>query len=351
MFDEIYNKVCDELSKNNITDTKSVVEVFKDSLITMIKRYFPKYNNNLLGPEQIIDVIARQTGNKDEMIRYLDNNVYVWKKYLNDDLFIDAVARSMAISYINKYDIDDAILDTIKRNVDDFGLIISSKEDFISAVLKILNEYLEKNNVNVFTSMQYKSNSARRYVLSRGKDEVLKEIVKDKPFYENSGGGVTLSGGEPLAQYDFSLELLKKAKENGIHTTIETCGYAEKSKILEIAKYVDLFLFDCKETDQELHKEYTGFDNKIIPENLKALSDAGSKIILRCPIIPGFNDRAEHFKGISETAEKFIGIEHIEIEPSHPLGESKYSALGRKYANIKIPDTKTIRCRKESVGR
>ena len=161
-------------------------------------------------------------------------------------------------------------------------------------------------------------------------DEVLKEIVKDKPFYENSGGGVTLSGGEPLAQYDFSLELLKKAKENGIHTAIETCGYAEKSKILEIAKYVDLFLFDCKETDQELHKKYTGVDNKIILENLKALSDAGSKIILRCPIIPGFNDRAEHFKGISEIADKFSGIEHIEIEPFHPHGESKYSALGRK---------------------
>ena len=173
-------------------------------------------------------------------------------------------------------------------------------------------------------------------------DEVLKEIVKDKPFYENSGGGVTLSGGEPLAQYDFSLELLKKAKENGIHTAVETCGYAEKSKILEIAKYVDLFLFDCKETDQELHKEYTGVDNKIILENLKALSDAGSKIILRCPIIPGFNDRAEHFKGISETAEKFIGIEHIEIEPFHPLGESKYSALGRGVADIPVPSGKTV---------
>lgn len=172
-------------------------------------------------------------------------------------------------------------------------------------------------------------------------DEVLKEIVKDKPFYENSGGGVTLSGGEPLAQYDFSLELLKKAKENGMHTAIETCGYAEKSKILEIAKYVDLFLFDCKETDQELHKKYTGVDNKIILDNLKALSDAGSKIILRCPIIPGFNDRAEHFKGISEIAGKLSGIEHIEIEPFHPLGESKYSALSREYADIKPPDTET----------
>ena len=138
------------------------------------------------------------------------------------------------------------------------------------------------------------------------------------------------------------LELLKKAKENGIHTAIETCGYAEKPKILEIAKYVDLFLFDCKETDPDLHKEYTGVDNKIILENLKALSDAGSKIILRCPIIPGFNDRAEHFKGISETAEKFIGIEHIEIEPFHPLGESKYSALGREVADIPVPSGKTV---------
>ena len=182
-------------------------------------------------------------------------------------------------------------------------------------------------------------------------DEVLKEIVKDKPFYENSGGGMTLSGGEPLAQYDFSLELLKKAKENGIHTAIETCGYAEKSKILEIAKYVDLFLFDCKETDQELHKEYTGVDNKIILDNLKALSDAGSKIILRCPIIPGFNDRAEHFKGISETAEKFSGIEHIEIEPFHPLGESKYSVLGREVADIPVPSGKTVDKWIKQIGR
>ena len=173
-------------------------------------------------------------------------------------------------------------------------------------------------------------------------NEVTAEVLKDKPFYKNSGGGVTLSGGEPLAQYDFSLELLKKAKENGIHTAIETCGYAEKSKILEIAKYVDLFLFDCKETDPELHKKYTGVDNKIILDNLKALSNAGSKIILRCPIIPGFNDRAEHFKGISETAEKFIGIEHIEIEPFHPLGESKYSALGREVADIPVPSGKTV---------
>ena len=173
-------------------------------------------------------------------------------------------------------------------------------------------------------------------------NEVTAEVLKDKPFYENSGGGMTLSGGEPLAQYDFSLKLLKKAKENGIHTAVETCGYAEKPKILEIAKYVDLFLFDCKETDQELHKEYTGVDNKIILDNLKALSDADSKIILRCPIIPGFNDRAEHFKGISEIAGKLSGIKHIEVEPFHPLGESKYSALGRGVADIPVPSGTTV---------
>ena len=173
-------------------------------------------------------------------------------------------------------------------------------------------------------------------------DEVTAEVLKDKLFYENSGGGMTLSGGEPLARYDFSLELSKKAKENGIHIAVETCGYTEKSKILEIAKYVDLFLFDCKETDPELHKEYTGIYNKVILENLKALSDAGSKIILRCPIIPGFNDRAEHFKGISKVAYKFSGIEHIEIEPFHPLGESKYSAFSRKYADIQPPDAETV---------
>ena len=172
--------------------------------------------------------------------------------------------------------------------------------------------------------------------------ELLEIIREDRMFYDISGGGVTLGGGEVMAQAEAAVSLLQACKQEGISTAVETCGYAEKPKILEIAKYVDLFLFDCKETDPELHKEYTGVDNKIILENLKALSDAGSKIILRCPIIPGFNDRAEHFKGISETAEKFIGIEHIEIEPFHPLGESKYSALGREVADIPVPSGKTV---------
>lgn len=173
-------------------------------------------------------------------------------------------------------------------------------------------------------------------------DEILTEVLKDKPFYDSSDGGVTLSGGEPLAQFSFSLDLLKNAKKNGIHTAMETCGYTEKSKILAIAAYTDLFLFDCKETDSVLHKKYTGVGNEVILDNLKALSDNGHKIILRCPIIPGFNDRPEHFREIANIANKLGGIEHVEIEPFHQLGESKYAALGRNCLDIKIPDDAAV---------
>ena len=173
-------------------------------------------------------------------------------------------------------------------------------------------------------------------------EEILAEVLKDKPFYDSSDGGITLSGGEPLAQFPFSLDLLKNAKKNGVHTAMETCGYTEKSKILAIAAYTDLFLFDCKETDSMLHKKYTGVGNEMILDNLKALSDNGHKIILRCPIIPGFNDRPGHFKEIANIANKLDGIEHVEIEPFHRLGESKYAALGRNCADIKIPDDAAV---------
>lgn len=168
-------------------------------------------------------------------------------------------------------------------------------------------------------------------------DEVVAEVMKDKIFYDHSGGGITLSGGEPLAQFAFSAEILKKSKENGMHTAIETCGYADTSKILEIANYTDLFLFDYKETDAALHKKYTGVGNESILENLAAINSAGKDSILRCPIIPGYNDRKEHFDGIAAVANKFRHILHIELEPYHPLGEGKYSALGLEKPDIGSP--------------
>jgi pyruvate formate lyase activating enzyme len=162
-------------------------------------------------------------------------------------------------------------------------------------------------------------------------EEALREVMKDEIFYSTSEGGVTLSGGEPLYSFDFTLELLRLCKEKGLHTAIETSGSAPTEKILEVAKFVDLFLFDCKESDPERHREFVGADNALILKNLKAISDAGKEIILRCPIIPGYNDREDHFLAIAALSEKLPSVSAVEIEPYHPLGESKANKLGREY--------------------
>ncbi len=162
-------------------------------------------------------------------------------------------------------------------------------------------------------------------------DEVIDEVLKDKIFYETSNGGITLSGGEPLLQYDFSLELLKRAKTEGIHTAIETCGYASEEKLIEIASFVDLFLFDYKITDAQQHKKYTGVSNEKIISNLKLLNSLGKQIILRCPIIPGINDTDEHFSAIANLANELNSVLEVNIEPYHPLGKSKAEKLGKEY--------------------
>ncbi|MBQ8351024.1 MAG: glycyl-radical enzyme activating protein [Clostridia bacterium] len=159
--------------------------------------------------------------------------------------------------------------------------------------------------------------------------EVFNEILKDKVFYDNSGGGLTLSGGEPLMQFDFAYELLRQAKKNGIHTCIETCGFAKTEDILKIAEYTDIFLYDWKLTDEKLHKEYTGVSNRLILQNLKSIDAVGSKIILRCPIIPSVNDTEEHLLGIISVANSLKNILAVEIEPYHSLGNSKYKKLGK----------------------
>ena len=162
-------------------------------------------------------------------------------------------------------------------------------------------------------------------------DEVIEEVLKDKIFYETSNGGVTLSGGEPLLQYEFSLEVLKRAKQEGLHTAIETCGYTSEERIREIAQYVDLFLFDYKITNADLHKKYTGVSNEKIINNLRVLNSMGKQIILRCPIIPGINDTEEHFLGVCNIANELDCVLEINVEPYHPLGKSKAEKLGVDY--------------------
>ena len=169
--------------------------------------------------------------------------------------------------------------------------------------------------------------------------EVLAVVLKDKVFYDNSGGGLTLSGGEPLMQFDFAYELLKQAKQSGIHTCIETCGFAKTENILKIAKSTDIFLYDWKLTDEKLHEKYTGVSNIQILDNLRAIDSANVKIILRCPIIPGINDTEEHFGGIAGVANSLKNILAVEIEPYHSLGNGKYNKLGKteKIQNFQQP--------------
>lgn len=162
-------------------------------------------------------------------------------------------------------------------------------------------------------------------------DEVIREVCKDRLFYRNSGGGMTLSGGEPLAQFRFARALLEAARREDIPTAIETCGCAPAEQLRELVPLVDLFLYDYKLTDPELHKRYTGVDNGPLLENLHLIDGLGGESILRCPIIPEINDTPDHFEGIARTAASLRHVREVQLEPYHPLGESKAEAIGVPY--------------------
>lgn len=169
-------------------------------------------------------------------------------------------------------------------------------------------------------------------------EEVAKKVLLDRTFYEHSGGGVTISGGEPLMQPVFTYELLRILKKEGIHTAVETCGFAKESVLSKVAEVTDLFLFDYKETDEVLHKKWTGVAPKQIHNNLKLLNTLNARVILRCPVIPGLNDRSDHFKGIAGVAGMFRNIEHVELMPYHNIGLDKAKQLGiTQRADITVP--------------
>lgn len=169
-------------------------------------------------------------------------------------------------------------------------------------------------------------------------DQCMEYIIRDTGYYERSGGGVTVSGGEPLLQADFVEALFKKCKEKKIHTCVETTLYADWEKIQRVIKYSDLILSDLKHMDPEIHKRYTGVDNKIILENLKRLSAEGKRFILRIPVIPMVNDDMDNIKA---TADFIINemdnkIDTLQLLSFMRLGEEKYKSLGREY---KMEDT------------
>lgn len=160
-------------------------------------------------------------------------------------------------------------------------------------------------------------------------ESVMAEVMKDLGTYRESGGGMTLSGGEPLAQGEFAVSLLKAAKEQDISTCVETCGHAKSEIVAQAAKYTDDFYFDYKATGDEMHKRLCGVPQGLILENLGLLCELGARVTLRCPIVPGENETAEHITGIAEVAGKYSCIKEVHLEPYHRLGVSKSEKLGQ----------------------
>jgi pyruvate formate lyase activating enzyme len=160
--------------------------------------------------------------------------------------------------------------------------------------------------------------------------EVLDEALKDQVFYKNSGGGVTLSGGEPLSQPEFSRAILQACKEEGLHTAIETAGFAPWDQIQSVLEFVDIVLFDVKHLDSELHRKTTGVENARILENLRKTAK-GRKLWLRVPLIAGFNDAEDHIRQIADLGVE-IAAEKISLLPYHEGGKAKSEQMGIAYA-------------------
>lgn len=170
-------------------------------------------------------------------------------------------------------------------------------------------------------------------------DEVIQEVMKDSSYYRRSGGGMTISGGEPLAQWQFTLALLQKARQKGLHTAIDTTGYANWEVLDEALNYTSLALYDVKHMNSAKHREATGVSNEGILENLeKAVKKPGLKVWIRRPIIPDFNDSEDEMEEFC----RFVltlgsAVEKISLLPFHKFSESKYRAIGKVYSYQDVP--------------
>ena len=173
-------------------------------------------------------------------------------------------------------------------------------------------------------------------------DEVMREILKDKTFYENSGGGVTFSGGECMLQIDFLEAILKECKINGVHTAVDTAGHVPFECFEQIIPYTDLFLYDVKCYDSDKHRQYTGASNELILSNLGRLLKMGIAIWVRIPIIPTVNDSEEEMLNIKNFIISCGSPEKIELLPYHAMGEHKYAAIGKQAQTFSVPSKEKI---------
>lgn len=168
-------------------------------------------------------------------------------------------------------------------------------------------------------------NALTLYGRNRTVDELLPLLLEDKEFYDNSGGGVTLSGGECLLYADFCAELLKKLKENGVHTAVDTCGFVSKSSLDKVIPYTDIFLYDIKAFGEDVHKKCTGYSNQQILDNLLYLDEKGSQIEIRIPFVPKYNQN--QMKKIAQYLSGLKNVTKVRVLPYHNYAGSKYEAL------------------------
>ncbi len=180
-------------------------------------------------------------------------------------------------------------------------------------------------------------------------DEVMDEVMSDEIFYKTSGGGITISGGEPTAQPEFTLSLLKRAKEQGIHTALDTNGNLEWDFLKELLRYTDLVLYDIKSMDPETHKGFTGVDNRRILENAKKVAESGVDMRIRFPVIPDVSDKLDNIKKTAEFA-RSLKVEWVDILPYHAFAGQKYRLfsldfpfpIGEGYPEEKLAEIKNL---------
>ncbi len=175
-------------------------------------------------------------------------------------------------------------------------------------------------------------------------DELMNEIVKDRVFFEESAGGVTFSGGEPLMQHEFLIESLKECNALGIHSAVDTSGYTSEGVIDRVSSYADLFLFDLKLMNDDVHQKYTGVSNQIILKNLIELDQLGKKIIIRIPIVPEITDTNENLFAIRGFISYLNNVIEVNLLPYHRAGEGKYIKYGRenKMGDTISPERKNL---------
>lgn len=162
--------------------------------------------------------------------------------------------------------------------------------------------------------------------------EIIDIVERDRIYYRRSGGGLTLSGGESLTQPDFAVALLKTAKERGINTAMESTGFADFPVISRYLPYLDLYLMDIKHMNSAKHKKFTSQPNELILENAKKITDAGTRLIVRTPVIPTFNATKEEIGEIAKFASSLKGVTQMHILPYHRIGTDKYKGLNRDYS-------------------